>query len=111
MVTENAEACLKVLRKKKYIQEGWMIWIDAICIDQSDIIERASQVQRMREIYSKAWTPIIWLGEKQENGDCTLDLIKTLASEFSGADGVNRLTEHPPTQPGALRSWHLASFV
>ena len=59
IITQNAEACLRVLRSKQYVQDGWKFWIDVICINQNDIIERASQVKRMREIYTKAWTPLI----------------------------------------------------
>lgn len=70
-----------------------MFWIDAICINQKVIIERASQVKRMREIYTKAWTPIIWLGEETEGSNFALDLIITLASEYASRDGVNRLTK------------------
>ena len=42
MVTLNVEACLRELRSKHYIQQGWKLWIDAICINQEDIVERAS---------------------------------------------------------------------
>jgi hypothetical protein len=93
MVTQNAEACLRVLQSKQYVQNGWKFWIDAICINQNDIIERASLVKRMREIYTKAWTPIIWLGEQEGSSDEALDLITTLAGEYSSPDGVSRLTD------------------
>ncbi|MCJ1243494.1 hypothetical protein MMC30_000691 [Trapelia coarctata] len=93
LVTQNLEACLRALRRKQYVQNGWRLWIDAICINQKDIIERAGQVKRMREVYTKAWTPIIWLGEETEGSDVALDLIITLASEYTSRDGVNRLTK------------------
>ena len=92
VVTQNVEACLRALRKKDYTQSGWKFWIDAICINQEDIIERASQVKRMREIYTKAWTPIIWLGEQTEGSDGALDLILTLSNHYSSRDGVSKLT-------------------
>jgi len=40
-----------------------ILWIDAICIDQSNLAEKGHQVRRMAEIYAKARTVIIWLGE------------------------------------------------
>jgi hypothetical protein len=43
------------------------IWIDAICINQDDIIERGAQVQIMGEIYQTAWRLRIWLGEHSSN--------------------------------------------
>ncbi|KAJ4993862.1 Heterokaryon incompatibility protein 6, OR allele 2 [Stagonosporopsis vannaccii] len=41
-------------------------WIDAICIDQSNVKERNHQVQLMGRIYSKAESVSIWLGEAEE---------------------------------------------
>ena len=92
LITQNLEACPRRLRSKSYVQEGWKLWIDAICINQNDVIERAGQVKRMREIYTKAWTPIIWLGEQEEDSDHALELIERLAGDFSSTDGVNLLT-------------------
>jgi hypothetical protein len=39
------------------------MWIDAICINQDDITERASQVGIMDEIYRRADTTVVWLGK------------------------------------------------
>ena len=37
-------------------------WVDALCINQSDIDERNDQVQLMRRIYKQADSVMIWLG-------------------------------------------------
>lgn len=39
------------------------MWIDMVCINQSDMGEKASQVPLMREIYSQARSVIIWIHE------------------------------------------------
>lgn len=39
-------------------------WIDAICIDQTNVRERNHQVQMMRQIYSNAESVFAWLGEE-----------------------------------------------
>jgi hypothetical protein len=39
------------------------IWIDAMCINQKDNIERVSQVSLMGEIYSKDVEVLVWLGK------------------------------------------------
>ena len=39
------------------------IWIDAICINQSDDRERAAQVDFMGNIYGQSRRLIVWLGE------------------------------------------------
>jgi hypothetical protein len=40
-----------------------LIWIDALCINQSDNKEKGLQVQMMRDIYKSASRTIIWLGQ------------------------------------------------
>lgn len=40
----------------------------------------------MRQIYSKAWTPIIWLGDVAEGSDGAMALIKTLADTYTMRD-------------------------
>jgi len=42
------------------------LWIDAICIDQSDLTERSHQVQQMGRVYSQARQVISWLGDSPE---------------------------------------------
>ena len=39
------------------------IWIDAICIDQSNNEEKSVQVRLMGDIYSQAAAVLVWLGE------------------------------------------------
>ncbi|KAI1138380.1 heterokaryon incompatibility protein-domain-containing protein [Hypoxylon sp. FL0543] len=87
-VTTNLEAALRVLRHKN---KKRLIWVDAICINQTSIQERNQEVRRMRDIYSRAEQVIIWLGPELEPGfvtpvDCvgiakkTHDLLESLAS-------------------------------
>jgi hypothetical protein len=42
------------------------MWIDAICIDQSNLEERSSQVKMMHLIYKKADAVLVWLGPQDE---------------------------------------------
>ncbi|KAI1123394.1 heterokaryon incompatibility protein-domain-containing protein [Nemania abortiva] len=59
-VGKNVETGLRRLRQK---DKAMQIWIDAICINQTDLEERAQQVSIMGMIYSQATTVHIWLGE------------------------------------------------
>ncbi|KAF2744694.1 hypothetical protein M011DRAFT_506136 [Sporormia fimetaria CBS 119925] len=38
------------------------IWVDAVCINQTDMHEKELQIQLMRDIYSGAEEVIVWLG-------------------------------------------------
>jgi hypothetical protein len=60
LVTPNCEAALRQLRQGR---DSRLVWIDAICIDQSSILERNQQVTHMGEIYTKARRVAVWLGE------------------------------------------------
>jgi hypothetical protein len=51
---------LASLHRRKW-PEGWL-WIDALCIDQSDARERTHQVGIMSEIFGGAEQVISWLG-------------------------------------------------
>lgn len=44
-------------------------WIDAMCIDQSNVMERNHQVQIMRKIYSNAQSVSVWLGNAAPYSD------------------------------------------
>ncbi|KAK3319110.1 heterokaryon incompatibility protein-domain-containing protein [Apodospora peruviana] len=44
------------------------LWADAICIDQSDPLDKAMQVPHMRSIYSGAQRTLVWLGTIADSG-------------------------------------------
>jgi hypothetical protein len=51
------------LRKLRHAQEERVVWIDAICINQSSDVEKGHQVSQMGRIYSVAQEVAVWLGE------------------------------------------------
>ncbi|KAL5319258.1 hypothetical protein ACEPPN_012308 [Leptodophora sp. 'Broadleaf-Isolate-01'] len=62
-VTTNLEAALRHLRSN---QKGRHIWIDAVCINQSNAIEKSDQVLRMTDIYRFAKKVVVWLGKDDD---------------------------------------------
>jgi len=58
-----------------------ILWIDAICINQGDDIEKGHQVESMAKIYAKASRVIVWLGEATGNSDQALEVIRAAAEE------------------------------
>ena len=60
-VTANLYTALCQLRHNG---ERKHIWIDAICINQADAVEKTAQVQMMADIYSRTEEVLIWLGEE-----------------------------------------------
>jgi Heterokaryon incompatibility protein (HET) len=71
-VTSNLYACLVAVRDPVHV---CTLWIDAVCIDQSSIAERNSQVALMRHIYKSAAEVRVWLGP----ADCRARSSQTIA--------------------------------
>lgn len=46
------------------------LWVDAICINQEDLVEREEQASLVSEIYGGATRVLVWLGSDQD-GECT----------------------------------------
>jgi hypothetical protein len=64
-ITQNLHEALLRLRLK---DQPRTIWVDAICINQDDGIEKGIQVQMMQQIYANALQVIVWLGEESDHG-------------------------------------------
>jgi hypothetical protein len=58
-----------------------VVWIDALCIDQSDAQERTHQVGIMSEIFGRADQVISWLGPAYDNSEHAMTTIAGYASE------------------------------
>jgi len=72
-VTENLYGALERLRSTADVNGTSSnpklkgpFWIDAICIDQSNVNEKTSQVRLMGQIYSGAELVLVWLGEEDQ---------------------------------------------
>lgn len=59
-VTQNL---FRFLEKASTTFAGQNIWIDALCINQSDVEERNQQVRMMGDIYTQATEVLVWLDE------------------------------------------------
>jgi hypothetical protein len=57
------------------------LWADAICIDQTNINEKAEQIPLMRDIYQKAELVICWLGDGNETFQKALAVFEKLGLE------------------------------
>jgi hypothetical protein len=63
------------------------LWIDAICIDQTNNQERGHQVELMRRVYTEANKVTVWLGARTHDSDLAMDHLSELAR---GVDGDKR---------------------
>jgi len=74
-ITKNLDAALRRLRHPTEIVP---CWVDALCINQSDIDERNSQVTLMGDIYSRALNVIIYLGEDDTDSELAFPIVDIL---------------------------------
>lgn len=78
MITQNLHQCLVNLRSDT---TPLVIWIDAICINQSSNEEKNTQVPLMRDIYKTARDEYVWLGETTTGMDLIVSCIQFIASQ------------------------------
>jgi hypothetical protein len=106
-VTRNLHSALKHLRYERTVR---ILWVDAICINQSDNEEKSWQVKLMSEIYQRATFVSIWLGPADATSDKVMDFLKQLGTKAMGfglgeGQGLIRrvsqqwrkLAAHPPS--------------
>ena len=93
-IPANLEIVLRQLRNEK---KALNIWIDAVCINQTDSAEKGHQVQKMGDIYRYAKRgTILWLGEADNHSDMAMELIFTVDQTFF--DQYNPQTSSPALQ-------------
>ncbi|OTA07293.1 hypothetical protein A9Z42_0081710 [Trichoderma parareesei] len=76
-VTANLYAFLQQYQEPDQIAD---LWIDAICINQVDLLEKNHQIPMMNMIYAAASKLVIWLGESSSDSDLALEWISFLGS-------------------------------
>lgn len=81
-VTSNLESALRHLR---YVDRPRVLWVDALCINQRDLLERNSQVRHMTGIYERASEVIAWLGDESGDSSLAFDAFEALPN----VDGIH----------------------
>ncbi|KAH7385486.1 heterokaryon incompatibility protein-domain-containing protein [Phaeosphaeria sp. MPI-PUGE-AT-0046c] len=85
-ITDNLNVALRSLRLE---DEDRILWVDAICIDQTNERERGHQVGQMGDIYSQAEQVIFWLGHTTSNVDLVMTALKQLERLSQKEAGCN----------------------
>lgn len=80
-VTATVDTILRRLRNRT---RPTYLWIDQICIDQTNLDDKSSQVQLMGTIYARARNTIAWLGDESDHG--ALRALQGLSEATMGRD-------------------------
>ena len=82
-ITRNLYEALGMMRLK----DVRILWADALCINQKDLVERGVQVQLMSRIYSQTDRVLLWLGREDrriiDTALAYIDLSKSDGEEVS----------------------------
>lgn len=88
-VTRNLESALRHLSDA--IAVPAYLWVDALCIDQSNNAEKTLQVSRMTLIFQQAAEVLVWLGPEADDSDEVVDILADIGQEAEALncpDGV-----------------------
>ena len=91
VVTENLFYALRQLARSG---EHDYLWVDALCIDQTNLEEKASQILIMGDIYACANQVIVWLGNDSSDVSVFSHIRDTLVhtlKRFEADNGPNSL--------------------
>jgi hypothetical protein len=75
-ITSNLHAALVALR---HISNPRVVWVDALCINQGNNVEKSKQIPLMTRIYSKAQRVILWLGTSDGKTEAAFGKLKLLS--------------------------------
>jgi hypothetical protein len=79
------------------------VWIDAICINQEDDLEKSAQVAKMLSIYKKARSVTVWIGEPDTDSRLAFACIEGLSKLQKEMRQYGKTT-HVPSCYNQLRS-------
>lgn len=78
-VTRNLDVALRHLRQA---DQSRLMWIDAVCIDQLNNVEKGPQVGMMGDIYRLAESVVVWLGPEENDSDSAMWLMEAIGAEI-----------------------------
>ncbi len=75
-ITSSLASALKILSSD--VMNGRLgLWVDTICINQSDKHELSREVKRLGNIFAQAWTKTIWIGPERDNSEKAFKMLQT----------------------------------
>ena len=89
--------CADVLRQLLYFKSCLYYWLDALCIDQTNVIEKNAQVAMMGSFFSKAEHVLVCIGQEDDDGEYALQAIRD-QRRYGGSppSGERSDTDHRP---------------
>lgn len=92
-VRENLGLALHRIQEKVTagkFDKPFLLWVDALCINQEDLVERSHQVNMMGQIYSRAKLVVVWLGKEDEDSHIAMGFIGGILTWTDSSPGGNQ---------------------
>lgn len=87
-IRKNLSEALKQISSVIHYLGFLFLWIDALCINQSDNAEKNNQVLKMGQIFSEADQVFAWTGSEANDSDCAMDILYSI-STASPSDSIS----------------------
>lgn len=95
-----------LLRRLRLENNSRAIWIDALCIKQNDLDERAKQVALMRSVYQRGKRNLIYLGESETAAEEIAELCKVHEEAKQLTENFSQLSSMIFSKDGSIvTSW------
>lgn len=111
-IIKVSKNCVAALRRFQNASGVERLWVDAICINQSDTAEKKVQLGIMGEIYAKAHQVRAWLGEHDKASELVFNFLNNLSRppEYNGGPAGIKVARRWPDLSKSLvdffgRSW------
>ncbi|KAF1996693.1 hypothetical protein P154DRAFT_565885 [Amniculicola lignicola CBS 123094] len=73
---------IPLLYRTRYQGHSCVLWVDSICINQTDDAEKNIQVARMRDIYIRASKTLLWVGPEADSSSEGMEYAAKLAQRM-----------------------------
>lgn len=78
-ITRNLDVAMRHLR---YPDRPRVIWVDALCIDQTSLNDKSRQVGQMSHIYWSTPRVVVWLGPEADDSDHAIHILESIGQKI-----------------------------
>lgn len=65
-VNKHLGVALRDLRESFECRLGIKLWVDALCINQADVVDRNAHILRVKEIFGRSFAVTVWTKERED---------------------------------------------
>ncbi|KIW64378.1 hypothetical protein PV04_09317 [Phialophora macrospora] len=92
-VGTSLDRALRTLREIPEVQLGKKVWVDALSINQADLVEKSHEVLNMGLIYGKAERVISYLGPEEDDSGDTLEVMSIMGEALLTEKDIPAITQ------------------